>query len=60
MVYGTRWDSERSGISSRIRAITRGRESTFSMSDSGPESSTETRESRDLAWLGITPGSSER
>ena len=43
VLYGTRWDSARSGTRSRICRSSRGRASSFSVSASGPESSTETR-----------------
>ena len=43
-----------------MRAISRGRARIFVTSGSVPESSTETRESRERAWLGMTPGSNER
>ena len=49
-----------SGISARMRSISRGRSSSFSVSGRDEPSSGETRNSRFRAWDGITPGSRSR
>ena len=60
VLYGTRWQRSRFGIESAILRRRSGRSSSFSDSDLGDESLTETRSSRARAWLGMTPASSAR
>ena len=60
VVRASRCERAGLGISAAIRASSRGRSSSFSLSDRGEASCTATRDSRARAWLGITPGSSAR
>ena len=60
VLYGIRWERARLGTRAAILASSRGRSSSFSLSERGDESCTATSESRARAWLGITPGSRAR
>ena len=60
VLYGIMCERAGLGTNAAILASSRGRSSSFSLSDRGEESCTATSVSRARAWLGITPGSRAR
>lgn len=60
MLYGTRWDKAGSGIRDLMRRSSLGLSSSFVLNGFGEESLTAISDNLPRAWLGMTPGRSER
>ncbi len=60
VLNGIRCERVGSGTSAAIRRSSPGRSSSLSLSGRADASPTDTSDSRERAWLGITPGSSAR